>query len=556
MARRTRRLPVLFGLASMTVALTACGAEPTCEGEWCGTLVIVAAAEADVLLPPITGQDVGISIGDQLFWRLAELGPNLLTVGTDEFVPQLAETWEFEDSLTLRFTLHPEARWHDGAPVTAADVAFTFDVYRDTLLGTVAAPRLRYIASVTARDERTVVFTFTRAYAEQFFDAAYHMRILPRHLLDTVPRDELASHPFGRAPIGNGPFRFVRWTPGESIELAGDSSFFRGRPGLRRVIWRFVNDPSVAVTQLLAGEADAMQFVAGRENIERIVAADHLRIEGYPSSVYAYLQFNLRRPGARDRPHPVFADRAVRRAISMALDPDAMVRAIFGDRARVPPGPLHRALWIWDDDLPRLPTDTAQARRLLAEAGWRDSDGDGSLDRNGVPLAFDLLVPTSSAARVQGAQIFQDQLRRIGIDLRITELEFNAFRERGQRGEFDVFFGAYGGDPSPGTIGEVWSSDAIGSGENLGRYRNARVDRLIQEAVQARDVETARALWREVVTTLVEDAPAVWAYTPTMTSAVHRRLENVTLRADRWLAELWRWRVPPDRYIDRDRIAQ
>lgn len=555
MVRRTRGLPTMAGLAALPIAVAACGVEPTCEGEWCGTMVIVAAAEADVLLPPISGQDVGIEIGDQLFWKLADLGPDLRTAGADGFVPRLAEAWEFEDSLTLRFTLHPEARWHDGAPVTAADVAFTFDVYRDTLVASVGAPRLRYVASVTARDERTVVFRFTETYAEQFFDATYHMRILPRHLLDTIPRSELTSHPFGRAPIGNGPFRFVRWTPGESIEIAGDSTFFRGRPGLRRVIWRFVGDPSVAVTQLLAGEADAMAFVAGRENIERITAAEHLRIAEYPSSVYAYLQFNLREPGAPDRPHPLFANRSVRRAISMAVDAEAMVRAVFGDRASVPPGPVYGALWIWDDELPRLSFDSARARRMLAEAGWRDSDGDGTLDRGGAPLAFDILVPTSSAPRVQSAQIIQDQLRRVGIDMRITELEFNAFGARGRAGEFDVFFGAYGGDPSPGTIGEVWSSDAIGTGSNYGRYRNTVVDRLIHEAGRAPDAETAGARWREIVTTLVEDAPAVWAYTPRMTSGLHRRLENVTLRPDRWLAELWQWRVPPERYIDRDRMA-
>ncbi|MGD2136239.1 MAG: ABC transporter substrate-binding protein, partial [Gemmatimonadales bacterium] len=532
-----------------------CAAEPTCEGEWCGTMVIVAPAEADVLLPPVTTQDVGIDISDQIFWRLADVGADLRTVGADGFVPQLAEAWQFDDSLTLRFTLHPAARWHDGRPVTAGDVAFTFEVYRDTLVGSPTAPRLRRIASVTAHDEHTVVFRFTEPYAEQFFDATYHMRILPRHLLDTIPRDALASHPLARAPMGNGPFRFVRWTPGESIEIEGDSTFFRGRPGLRRVLWRFVSDPSAAATQLLAGEADAMEFVGGRETVERIASAEHLRVVEYPSSVYAYLQFNLRTPGDRDRPHPLFADPRMRRAVSMAVNAETLIQAIFGDRARVPAGPVHGALWVWTDNLVPLPYDTARARRLLTELGWRDRDGDGTIDRDGDPLAFGLLVPTSSAARRQAAQIIQDQLRRIGIDVEITELEFNAQMARAQRGEFDVFFGAYGGDISPATIGEVWSRDAFDNA-NYGYYHNPAVDRLLREAERARDTETAQARWREVLTTLIEDAPAVWIYTPEMTSALHRRLADVTLRPDRWLAELWRWRVPSEDYIDRDRIAR
>src|SRR5438105_2997323 len=158
------------------------------------TAIIVTTADADVLLPPVVQTIVGAAVSDQIFLKLADIGLGLNTVGDSGFVPRLARSWKFEDPLTLAFTLDPRARWQDGVPVTAADVAFTFDVYRDTLVPAHARPLLDRIASVTARDERTAVFRFRHAYAEQFYDATHQMRILPRHLLDTIPRARLASH--------------------------------------------------------------------------------------------------------------------------------------------------------------------------------------------------------------------------------------------------------------------------------------------------------------------------------------------------------------------------
>lgn len=538
------------------LGLVACEAAPNCEGEWCGTAIIVTGAEADVLLPVVTTKDIGIEISDQIFWKLADVGPTMQTLLPSTFEPRLADAWEFEDSVTLRFDLDPDARWHDGQPVTASDVAFTFDVYRDTLVGSTALPRLQHIASVTARDDYTAVFHFTEPYGESFLDAVYHMRILPRHLLDTIPRQDLASHPFGRAPVGNGPFQFKEWKAGESIEIEADSTFFRGRPGLRRVIWRFVDDPQVALTQLLEGEADAMAFVGGREAVAQVRASSHLKLVEYPSSVDAFIVFNLRDPDQLDRPHPLFGDRNVRRAISMAVDPAVIVRAVFGDKARVPPGPVSMVQWIWSDSLPRLPFDTAQAKAILTGEGWADHDGDGTLDRDGIPLAFELLVPTSSGTRRVAAPIVQEQLARVGIRVDITELEHSAADARARQGRFDAYFNAYGGDVSPGTIGQVWSSAAaVEGGDNFGRYRNPEVDRGIRAAERAMDVPDARAQWERVLATIVNDAPAIWIYTPIMVSGIDRRFDNVTLRGDSWLANLWRWRVPPEQYIDRDRFA-
>jgi peptide/nickel transport system substrate-binding protein len=543
--------PAASVLSGLCLALAACAPEPTCSGDWCGTAVVVTAAEADVLLPVATTQDVGYAIGDLLFLKLADVGPDMSTVGG--FEPELANEWVFEDDRTIRFTLHPDARWHDGAPVTAEDVVFTFDVYRDSVVASTARPRLEGIAAVAARDAHTVVFRFRRPYQDMLFDAVYHMRVLPKHLLDTIPRTALASHPFGRGPVGNGPYRFVRWRAGQSIELTADSAFFLGRPGVRRVIWRFTADVNTAVAQFLAGEADVVNALPP-DALQRVRSDDQLRaIPWTPSTIYGYVLFNHRDPVDHDRPHPLFGNRSVRRAVAMAVDRPTLVRAVFGPDGIVAQGPMSPSQWIAHEEYEQVPFDTAGARRALAALGWRDSDGDGVLDKDGAALQFDLVVPNTSTARRRSAEILQEQLRRAGITMTLSLLDFGAFMERGQAHRFDAWFGSYGGDPSPASIAEVWVSDA---GYNYGSYANPVFDDAVRRAQEALDVATARTRWHRAVSIINDDVPAIWIYGSGPSAGVHGRFENVSVRPDNFVATLWQWRVPAARLIDRDRYSE
>jgi peptide/nickel transport system substrate-binding protein len=535
--------------------LVGCAPDARC-GDWCGTIVVVTGAEASTLFPPATTGDIDYSLVDLIFDKLAEIGMGMNSIGDDGFAPALAESWEFEDDRTLRFTIDARARWHDGNPVTARDVEFSFEVYRDSVVNSLVRPRLGHIVSVTARDDRTAVFRFDGPYPEQFYDATHHVWILPKHLLDSIPPERLATHAFGRRPVGSGPYRFVSWSAGASVELAADSAYFRGRPGVPRIIWRVAGDGATALTQVLAGEADVLNQLPRPEDAERVTQAQHLRLVTYPFPAYAYVAFNLHDPVRPDRPHPLFVDRELRRALYMAVDREAVVRAVLGPGGGVVPvGPLSPVLGIWSDTIPGLPFDTAAARAALAGLGWRDRDGDGVLDRNGRRLSFDIVVPTSSTPRVRAAQVIQEQLRRAGVDLTITELEFNAFRERATAGRFDALFSAVGQDPSPSSLVDTWTTEAGRGGLNYGRYSSAAFDRLVAEAQRSLSPERARALWHEALATINADAPAIWIYAPVTRAAVHVRLQNVTLRPDLWSATMWTWTVDPDSLLDRDRLG-
>lgn len=541
-------------VALLALGLGACTPDLTCTDDWCGTVVVVSAAEPETLLPPLAQFDTHIALADLLFWRLADVGPQATTVGDSGFVARLADEWKFEDSVTISFHLNPAAKWHDGEPVTADDVVFTFNVYRDPEINALARARVNKIVSVTARDSLTAVFRFREHYPEQFFDAVYHMRIIPQHLLEGTAYSDYTSSPFGRDPIGNGPFRFVKWDPGASIELSANPEFFAGRPGFRRIVWQFSSDPITMVSQLIAGEVDFLNVIQGPENIPRVAKEPHLRTQRYLLGVYAYIAFNFRSQTGTGQPHPLFADRDLRRAITKAVDRSTIVSAVLDESGEVPPGPLTRAQWVWTDDLSEISFNRAEAERDLRNLGWEDTNADGVLDREGRPLSFELLVPGTSTARKRAAVIIQDQLKQAGISMSITELEPNSMGSRVSKGKFDAYFGAWQQDPSPASIEETWTTSAIG-GPNYGSYSNPSVDQIVHEALSTFDRDAARREWKRAIDLINADAPAIWVYAMTPVAGLHGRIENVSFGSDEWWKTIWQWRVDPKRMIDRDLVT-
>src|SRR4029077_21258732 len=277
--------------------------------------------------------------------------------------------------------------WHDGVAVTANDVAFSFDAYRDPAINSAARNSLTKIASVTVRDSLTAVFRFKERYPTAFYDAVYQMWIVPQHLLAQIPRTDWLTAPFGQHPIGDGPYRFTSSVPGQTVELTADSTFFLGRPHIRHLIWKLVANGPTAVSDVVTNQADAIDFLGSPANIDQAKKTPQLSVYPYPGSNYLYLEFNLRANGDSTEPHPILGDREVRRALTLALDRRAMATNVFGACAKVPPGPMPQLWSIWDTTIRTLPFDSTGAARLLAGHGWRLGP-DGIRVKDSVRLSF------------------------------------------------------------------------------------------------------------------------------------------------------------------------
>jgi peptide/nickel transport system substrate-binding protein len=525
------------------------------EGEVGGTVVIAIAADPGTLMPPLASGTAAQAVNAQIFEHLAEIGDSLNAVNDAGFEPRVAERWTWAaDSMSIAFHVDPRARWHDGRPVRAEDVRFTFDVYADPAVGSSFRSALSNIDSVSATDSLTAVFWYKRRSPVQFFDAVYHIAILPSHLLVATPRAAFAESPFARNPVGSGQFRFVRWDAGQQVELAAVAEHYRQRPNLDRVIWSIAPDHNSAAIKLFSGEADFYPALRP-DNFAQIASNQSLKLAPYASLEYGILQFNLRANDGSRRPHPIFGDRAMRRALTMAVDRARLVQNVFDTLGYAGIGPVPRALYADWPKLRQIPFDVARSRQIMDSLGWVDADGDGVRERAGVPLEFSVLVPTSSAPRRRYAVLLQDQFKQLGARLRIEELEINAIGPRLGTRRFDAFMGGWVTNPSRSGARQTWGSAAArqAGGSNFGSYESAEFDAAVDDALTSLDPTRSDGHWGRAYQIIIDDAPAIWLYEPRLVAGAHRRLQLTGMRADGWWNGIGGWSIPRGERIARDR---
>jgi peptide/nickel transport system substrate-binding protein len=562
MPRLSRCQRLMASVAYLTAALliVSCRADNTADnrgaagkGDTGGTLIVVLPAEVSTLLPPYAiAQQEKMAVG-LLFDRLAEPGDSLNTIGDRGFIPRLADRWEWaRDSLSIAFHLDPRARWHDGVPVRAHDVAFTYRLYVNPAAGIESASNLRTIDSVTTPDSLTAVFWFKQRYPEEFFDATYQILICPAHLLETIGVTDLRSSAFTHQPVGSGRFRFQRLTPGSTIELVSDTANYRGRAKLDRVVLAFTSNPGAAMTKLLAGDADVYEAIAPPSLPE---VRQHPDIATYPydNLGYGFLWFNLR-TGTPPHPHPIFGDPAVRRALAMALDREGIVRNVYDTLGTVANGPFARSTSSTDYTAAAPPYDTARANHLLDSAGWRRG-ADGVRQKAGHPLAFSITVPTSSKSRQQIAVLIQDQLARVGARVSVEPVEMQVLISHMRARTFDAALQTWHVDGAMSDIRQMWTQGAEKDGVNWGSYESPTFDALVDSALTAPDPAQTHALLHRAYAVINEDVPAVWIFNTRQVAGVHRRVHIAALRPDEWYAHLADWYIPAASRIPRDNIG-
>src|SRR5688572_5794317 len=425
-----------------------------------GTVVVAHPGEPGTLLPGLAGLSVERQITDLLYDRLAEIGDDLNTVGDRGFRKQLADRWEWApDSLSIVFHLDPRSRWHDGRAVRASDVRYSFALMRDPALGSPGLPLIANIDSVAVRDSLTAVAYFKRRTPEQFYDFVYQVVIVPEHILSNTPPVQMKTAEVGRRGIGSGRFRLGTWVPGERLELVADTANYRGRPKLDRIVFTPTPDFNTAVTRFLAGDADFFEQLRP-EHLAQLAKDTLRRTIRYPSLGYAYLALNnvdAKQPG---QPHPIFGDRAVRRALTMAVDRRAMLSNVFGPYGVPLHGPFPKSIPVADTTLPQLPYDTARARALLDSAGWLPGP-DGVRAKDGRRLEFGITTPVTSAARRQYSVLLQDAFKRVGAAVRLDEMDNATFVARNGDRSFDASVVLYNTDPSPSGFKQSWSTSGL-----------------------------------------------------------------------------------------------
>jgi peptide/nickel transport system substrate-binding protein len=469
--------------------------------------------DARILIPFLADDTSSGSICALVYNGLTKVDKDLDIVG------DLAESWEISDGgLTITFRLKRNVLWHDGVPFTADDVKFTFDTILDPAAGCPYISGYSDIKEIRVIDPYTVRFLYSRPYAPALLKLG--MGIIPRHLFKDV-RD-IRKSPYARSPVGTGPYKFSKWENGHFIILEANKEYFEHVPGIKRYIYKIIPDQSVQFLELVAGDVDSMdlnpyQFFYRSDTRQFRESIEKYR---YLAHSYTYIGYNLK--------DPLFGDKNVRQALSCAINKKEIIDAVLLGLGEPCTGPFLKTTPYYDDEAPGYGYDPLKAAKLLRDAGWKDTDGDGILDRNGIEFRVKLATNQGSQVREDVATIVQSQWAALGIRADIQVVAWSAFLDQfvNKKNFQAVILGwTIPVDPD---IYAVWhTGSAKPGGLNFVSYSNKRVDELIEAGRREFSPEKRREIYREAHRLIAEDAPYTFLFFPYATPAVNKRFKGI-----------------------------
>jgi peptide/nickel transport system substrate-binding protein len=491
-----------------------------------GTAVVALSADPDVLNPLLYSSSIAGLVIAELLDGLTDMDEVLA------YRPRIAKRWEISpDSLAVTYHLKPW-RWSDGTPLTARDVVGSLDLFKDER---VASPRrglYKDVVRAVALDDSTVRYDLARRVPDPVQMTWHH--IVPWHVVGSLDPATVGSWPINQEPLASGEFKLESWTHNRDLVLVRNP-LYPGPPAhLDRVVFRIVPEEATRLLMLETGELDLADGVPPSA-AARLSARGDLRLVATGGRRIYYLQWNCR--------NPALADAGTRRALALALDRERLVSALVDGYGRPAIGPIPPALWNHHRGMAAPACDPPAARRKLAEAGWRDDDGDGVVERGGVPLRFEILTRGGDPVREQGVVILRENLAAVGAAVEVRVMEQVASLARLRDGLFDAYFGLatanLHGNPAP------FVHSAAVEEYNQGHYANARVDSLLDVALGLGDRRESLPVWHKLQEELAQDPPAAYLFYPDNLVAVSSRLRDVRPHLLSPVNNLSEWWIAP-----------
>jgi len=478
-------------------------------------MVDASIGDASNLIPMIAGDASSHAIAGQLYLSLLKYDRNLDLTG------QLAERWEVsDDQVSITFHLKKNLTWTDGEPFTSADCAFTLSLIQHE--HTQSAYKSDYAKVV--RFETPDKLTFRVFYSEPYSPALStwsSLAMLPKHVFENedIMKTSLSRQP--KATIG--PYTLADWQGQQSILMRANPDYFDGDVWITERLTRIIPDPATQFLELSAGNIDSMGLTPIQYQrlfeTKQVLKTNYRRYK-YLNFVYTYLGFNLTR-----KP---FDDPRVRQALAFAIDRQELVDGVLlglGETIATPYKP--GTYWVNEKLKPR-PYNVDKAKVLLAEAGWKDSDGDGILDKDGRPFKFTILTNNGNKQRADTATIIQHRLKNVGVKIDVRLVEWSAFIENFiNKRNFEAVLLGWSLSPDPDQY-NIWHSSQTGARQfNFLTYNNPKVDEALIAATRTFDKAERKKYYDIVQQEIHDDVPMVFLYAPYSLPAMHKRIHGI-----------------------------
>jgi peptide/nickel transport system substrate-binding protein len=476
-------------------------------------LIEGSIGEPTILIPMLSGDAASQDVAGLIFNGLVKYDTDLSIIG------DLAESWDIsKDGLVITFHLRKGVRWTDGKEFTADDVKFGFDTITNKNTPTAYSEDFLQAKKAEVLDKYTFRVTYDKPYAPALASWG-NLVVLPKHLLEG--RD-LTKTDFGRNPVGMGPYKLTNWVPGQELTLDSNHDYFDGRPYVDRFIYRIIPDTATMFLELQTGGVDMMGLtpIQYTKQTESEYFKNNFRKFRYPQFVYTYMGFNLK--------SPFFQDGRVRQAIAHAIDKQEIVDVVLFGLGSPATGPYVPHTWPYNPNVKKYPYDPEKAKKLLLEAGWKDTDGDGVLDKDGRPFEFTIRTNMGNTLRLNTATIIQGELAKIGIKVHIEAIEWSTFvNEFIDKRRFEAVILGWSISPDPDQY-DIWYSKKTKEKEfNFVSYSNPEVDALLEEGRRTYDIAKRKRAYFRIQEILAEDLPYIFLYVPDATPIVSARFKGI-----------------------------
>ena len=438
-----------------------------------------------------------------------------------QVIPELAKSWTVsKDGLQYTFYLNKNARWQDGKPVTAADVAFTYTLVANKNIPATYYSRLNSIKGFDAYhagkaktvegikviDPTTIQFVLEKPDAVFLSNLAKSTlgsnEILPEHLLGNLQPAEVLKSSFWSKPIGSGPYKFVSYNQNQSLELEAFDDYVLGAPKIKKVFVR-IGSQDVLLAQLERGEVD----------FASVPAPEFARTKALPTVNVTEVKTNIFQGMYPNHTRKYLQDVRVRRAIVEAIDRKALVSALLQGHGQVVKTPIAAPAWAVDNNVTVYPYDPKEAQTLLKAAGW--DPGQKLVIRLG----------TGNKIREQSAPIIQQYLKAVGIDADIQVSDFPTLVKDMQSGNFDLALIGHGSGTDPDYTAIWAASESVPpAGNNFMRYSNPEIDRLLNQGRTTIDRAQRKVIYDKYQQILVNDVAMIWLYRPNDIYALNKRV--------------------------------
>jgi len=436
--------------------------------------------------------------------------------------PWLAESMDISsDGLTYTIKLRESIWFSDGRPITADDVVFTFRTIMDP---NVDAPNLRNYYSnfedVVKIDERTVQFRCREVYWKTL-ESVGIFEVLPKHIY--AYSDARQFNTRRSDPVGSGPYIFEKWDVGQQVVLRRNENYWGNKPKLHKRIFRFITNSTAALQALRSHEVDYYEPTS--EQYDEVLKNEAFKKEfniltfWEPSGGYSFIGWNNARP--------FFANKLTRRAMTHMIDRESILEHVLKGHGKIVTGPFYIYGKQNDPNVKPWPYDPEQAKRLLDQAGWVDTDGDGIRDKNSVPFRFRFMYVPGGPSAERLARLLKDSGARVGVDVVPDPVEWSIFTERLNNRQFDSAILMWGGTIESDPY-QIWhSSQIVGRGNNFISFSNPEADRLIEQARRELDPEKRYALYHRFHRLLHEEQPYTFLFTRPEIRFLDKRFANV-----------------------------